>query len=422
MSHRQARAPSRPETPESRLGPRPLPLHLLAHVSTLMGSRAALPLWKNGLLPWNPKLAGRAADLKASLDAAGPDGWTLFEQAIAAESLKRHQAVLDGVGQYRAHQHHRHVPEVPVLWRQGTTRLLDYRRPGSDGPPVLLVPSLINRSYILDLSQRRSLARGLASRGLSPFLVDWDAPGEQERRFTLTDYIAGRLEQVLDVVIAQCGAKPALVGYCMGGDLALALALRRQADVKGLALLATPWNFHAGREAHGKLLRALSPSLNALVDNVGAMPVDILQALFASLDPGLTAKKFAAFARLKRRSARARDFVALEDWANDGVELAGPVALECLIGWYGDNDTHQGRWKVDGRLVDPTQLQVPTLAVIPERDRIVPPDSAAPLAAAIKGAKTMIVRGGHVGMLLSARAGTEVYTPLARWLKRSLLQ
>ena len=304
----------------------------------------------------------------------------------------------------------------------GTTRLLDYRRPDCAGTPVLLVPSLINRAYILDLSQRRSLARGLAARGLSPFLVDWDAPGGEERDFTLTDYVAGRLEAALDQVLAVTGAKPALVGYCMGGDLALALALRRTADVKGLALLATPWNFHAGREAHGKLLRALSPSLDALIKVTGTLPVDILQALFASLDPGLTAKKFAAFARLKRQSARARDFVALEDWANDGVDLAGPVARECLSGWYGDNDTHLGRWRIDGRVVDPAALRLPALALIPERDRIVPPDSAAPLITAIAGSKSMVVRGGHVGMLLSARAGTEVYTPLARWLKRSLLQ
>ena len=422
MPHRRTRQPQPTDPASPRQGPRPLPLHLMAHASTLMGSRVALPLWKSGSLPWNPRLAARAAELKDHLDAAGPAGWALFEAAIETETLNRHRAVLDGVDLYRHHAYHRDMPVVPTLWRQGTTRLLDYRRPDGAGPPVLLIPSLINRAYILDLSLRRSLVRALAARGLSPFLVDWDAPGEDERDFTLTDYIAGRLEAALDQVIGLTGARPALVGYCMGGDLALALALRRTADVKGLALLATPWNFHAGREAHGKLLRALSPSLDALIKVTGTLPVDILQALFASLDPGLTARKFAAFTRLKRKSARARDFVALEDWANDGVDLAGPVARECLSGWYGDNDTGQGRWKVGGRVVDPSELRLPTLALIPERDRIVPPDSAAPLAAAIRGAKTMVVRGGHVGMLLSARAGTEVYTPLARWLKRSLLQ
>lgn len=422
MPHRRASEPQPPNPAPPRQGPRPLPLHLMAHASTLMGSTAALPLWKSGSLPWNPRLAPKAAELKASLDAVGPDGWKCFEAAIAAETLKRHQSVLEGVALYRQHGYRRHVPDVPVSWSQGATRLLDYRVVGGDGPPVLVVPSLINRSYILDLTERRSLVRSLAARGLSPFLIDWGAPGEAESDFTLTDYIAGRLEAALDHVLALTGRKPALVGYCMGGDLALALALRRTRDLKGLALLATPWNFHAGREAHGKLLHALGPALARLIGVTRTLPVDILQALFASLDPGLTARKFAAFARLKRSSARARDFVALEDWANDGVDLAGPVARECLSGWYGDNDTMEGRWRVGGQMVDPAALDLPVLALIPERDRIVPPDSAAPLATAIRGAKTMLVRGGHVGMLLSARAGTEVYTPLAGWLKRSLLQ
>ena len=423
MPHRRAPEPRPPEPTPARQGPRPLPLHLLVHATTLLGSRAALPLWRNGSLPWNPALAERASALKASLDAGGPEAWSRFEAAIDGEALRRHAAVLDGVDLYRRHRYCRQLAEAPEIWRQGTTRLLDYRvADGIGAPPVLVVPSLINRAYILDLTARRSLMRALAARGLAPFLVDWDCPGEAERRFTLTDYVVGRLEAALDRVVALTGRPPALVGYCMGGDLALALALRRPQGVRALALLATPWNFHAGREAHATLLRALTPALVALVDRAGMLPLDILQALFASLDPGLTARKFAAFSRLKRRSARERDFVALEDWANDGVDLAGPVAVECLGGWYGDNLTARGGWRVAGQVVDPAALRLPALALIPERDRIVPPDSARPLAEAIPGARIQTVRGGHVGMLLSARAGTEVYTPLARWLKKALLQ
>ena len=67
-----------------------------------------------------------------------------------------------------------------MLWQEGTTRLLDYAPAG--GMPVLAVPSLVNRAYILDLAPDNSLMRYLAGLGLRPFLVDWDAPGEVERR------------------------------------------------------------------------------------------------------------------------------------------------------------------------------------------------------------------------------------------------
>jgi polyhydroxyalkanoate synthase len=387
-----------------------------------MGSRAALPLWKSGSLPWKPSLAAEAAALKQSLDAAGPQAWADLEAAVEDESLARHLAMLDGIDAYRGHPYRREVEPAPAAWRQGTTRLLDYRRGESGSLPVLVVPSLINRAYILDLNPRRSLMRSLAARGLAPFLLDWDAPGDQELGFGLDDYVAGRLEAALDHVIALTGRKPAVIGYCMGGDLALALATRRPDQVAALALLATPWDFHAGRQAHGIMMRALAEPLGKMIESMGQVPVDLLQSMFSALDPNLTARKYAAFARLKPSSARARDFVALEEWANDGVPLAGPAARDCLFGWYGANDPAAGRWQVAGRPVVPGDATVPTLVLVPERDRIVPPESALPLAAAIPGARTLMVKGGHVGMLLSARAKTDVHGPLAKWLVRSALQ
>ena len=363
-------------------------------------------------------MAEAGKSLSQSLEAAGPDAWTQLDDAVAAEAARRHEAFLAGIEAYRHHPYRRALAPAPEVWRQGTTTLRDYRLPGCDGPPVLVVPSLINRAYILDLTEKRSVMRYFAAKGLAPFLVDWDAPGEAEKNFTLTDYIAGRLEAALDEVVRLTGRKAAVVGYCMGGLLALALAQRRPDAISGLVLLATPFDFVTGREANSVLMKALAQPMGGLIDGVGEVPVDMLQSMFAGLDPGLAARKFTAFARLKRKSAKARDFVALEDWANDGVALAGPVARECLFGWYGENDPVFGRWCIEGRPVLPEEVRVPTLVMIPQRDRIVPPDSALPLWERIPSAKLMRLSGGHVGMLTGPRAKTEVYGPLQKWLRR----
>lgn len=402
-----------------RTGPRPLPLHLLTQASTLLSSRAALSCLKNGSLAWRPNLAEAGRSLEQSLAEAGPEAWTRLEQALTEEGGRRHDAFLSGVQAYHRHPYRRALPPVPAVWRQGTTSLLDFRTPeGADGPPVLVVPSLVNRSYILDLTPKRSLMRYMGAKGLAPFLVDWDAPGEAERRFTLTDYVAGRLEAALDEVLRLTGRPAALVGYCMGGLLALALALRRPESVSSLVLIATPFDFHAGNEGNARLMQSLADPLGHLIDGLGEVPVDMLQAMFAALDPGLAARKFTAFARLPRKSARARDFVALEDWANDGVPLAGPVARECLFNWYGDNDPARGAWRIAGVPVNPESVAISTLVMIPRRDRIVPPESALPLWERIRGAKLMRLSGGHVGMLTGPRAKTDVYGPLVRRLLR----
>lgn len=420
MSRQSRRCPGPPPPP--RTGPRPLPLHLLTHLATLFGSLCVLPLWKSGSLPWKPHLAGPAERLKESLAAAGPDGASGFETALAAEALRRHAVFLNGVEAYRYHPYRRDLPPPPTLWSRGTTRLLDYRADqplaAQGGVPVLAIPSLVNRAYILDLTERRSLMRYLARRGLAPFLVDWDAPGPDEQSFTLTDYVLDRLEPMLERVAERCGRPPVLLGYCMGGLLALALAQRRPDRVAGLVLVATPFDFAAGQSENALLLRALEPALGAMIDGAGGMPVDLLQALFAGLDPGLAARKFTAFAQARPGSARARAFVALEDWANDGVPLAAAVARECLFDWYGANAPARGEWRIDGRPVLPEEVKAPTLAIVPGRDRIVPPDSALPLAARIAGARVRVVAGGHVGLLTGPRAQSDVLGPLARWIGR----
>ncbi len=406
----------------ARLGPRPLPLHLMAAALTWTSSRAALPLLNSGSLPWRPELSAAGAALRASLENHDPEA---FQAAVGRELNLRFSALAEGILRYRRHPYRRDLPEPPVLWRAGTTRLLDYGAAGAAAArPVLVVPSLINRGYILDLSARHSLLRWLAGQGLRPLLVDWGRPGAEERRFTLTDYIAGRLEAALDAVRAETGTRPTVIGYCMGGLLALALALRRQDDISGLALLATPWDFHAGAgdrnragaETQAALTAAVLPGLAPLMEARGELPVDIIQGLFAGLDPLLVPRKFLAFARLDPATPKAAAFVALEDWLNDGVALAAPVARECLGGWYGENAPARGAWCVAGQIVDPRRLDLPSLCMIPAQDRIVPPASAQALADVLPGTETLVPRLGHIGMMVSAGAEAQVWRPLANWL------
>ena len=103
---------------------------------------------------------------------------------------------------------------------------------------MLIVPSLVNRFHVLDTSPGRSFLDHIGKAGFAPYVVNWDRPGNIERDCTLTDYVAGRLNQVLDVVLRRTGQKPAIVGYRMGGLLALALGQRRQGDLRSLVLQA----------------------------------------------------------------------------------------------------------------------------------------------------------------------------------------
>jgi polyhydroxyalkanoate synthase subunit PhaC len=341
--------------------------------------------------------------------------------ALAAEGHRRLESFVDGVSAYRHHPYRRDLADRPVLWRDGTTLLRDYRRAAdAKAPRVLVIPSLINRFYILDLTAESSFLADLAQRGYAPFVVDWDAPGLVEQRFDLTRYIAGRLEGALDAVRREPGGPIIVVGYCMGGMLALALALRRQKDIDGLVCLATPWDFHAEAKAQSQLIGEMGKRFDPIFQVLGEMPVDLLQSFFAALDPLALLAKFRRFGQLDPDSDQAAKFVALEDWLNDGTGLAAPVARECLGGWYGANTTARDEWCIDGKPVTPEPFKLPALAMVPSGDRIVPPQSALGLARRLPNCEIMTPAAGHIGMMVGGSARAKVWDPLDGWIRRQV--
>lgn len=436
--------------PNQRRGPRPLLLHLTLAMLRSSVSRATSPNWKRA---WQDSSAAVLDSLRASL--ASGDAEAAFPAAVVEETLRQDAALIAGIAAYRRHPWHRTLTDPPALWQEGGSRLLDYGAAdsaggahgavgsaggdrgrggsaggshdavgsaggahGADGPTVLFVPSLINRAYVLDLAPDHSMLRWLAARGVRPLLLDWGWPGTAERRFTLTDYVAGRLERALAEAVRQAGGPVVLAGYCMGGTLAVAAAERRPELARALVLLATPWDFHADDPARARQAAACLPLLEPALAVAGTLPIDLLQMLFALLDPWGVARKYRGFSRLDPDGAAATLFVALEDWLNDGVPLAAPVARACLAEWYGENAPARGRWHVAGLPVDPARLGMPSFVAAPERDRIVPPGSARVLAERIPAATLHIPKAGHVGMVAGSRAETELWRPLLAWLMR----
>jgi poly(3-hydroxyalkanoate) synthetase len=404
--------------PLLRRGPRPLLLHLtlamLRSANSAGASRSWSSVWPamNVLLQAGAPRADGPADARGESPAAGPDLAALFQGAAARDA-----ALVRGIAAYRRHPARRQLVDPPVVWTEGETRLLDYGAALPPGAPALLfVPSLVNRAYVLDLTEDRSLMRWLARQRLRPFLVDWGWPGAAERGFSLTDYVAGRLERAMAAAAAVAGDRLVLAGYCMGGTLAVAAAQRRPDLLRALVLLAAPWDFHAADPRVAAMSGRILPCLEPAMALSGTLSIDLLQTLFTLLDPDGVAAKYRAFARQDPASPRARLFVALEDWLADGVPLGAAVAREVLGGWYGANSPAQGAWRIAGLPVDPQALRLPTFVAAPARDRIVPPESAFSLAQAIPGAIWHQPGAGHVGMVAGSGAERALWRPLRDWV------
>ncbi len=394
--------------------PRPLVLHL--GMAGSLAGRAVL------------EAAGLAPDLVDSL--ARPNGYPDMAKrrvdlvrgvGVSAAALARMEAMLDGIEAYRRHPWRRQDGNAPVIWSSGSSRLLDYA-PRADGRPILVIPSLVNRFWVLDLLPERSLLRWLAATGRRPLLLDWGCPGAAESAFGINDYLGRRLAPALRA--ASANGPVDLIGYCMGGNFAVAAAQCHAARCHRIALIATPWDFSAGRGASA-MLRNLARSvgeervrslIRLLGECLGSVPVDFLQAIFALLDPNLAVRKFSAFRELQASSLAARAFVATEDWLNDGLPLARRAGEELLIDWCLENRPNRGLWLVDGEPIRPEGVARPAMVIASRKDRIAPPEGVLPLAERIPGADLLEVDAGHVGMMTGSRALGAMWEPLAAWL------
>jgi poly(3-hydroxyalkanoate) synthetase len=251
----------------------------------------------------------------------------------------------------------------------------------------------------------------MAGHGMRPLLLDWGEPDSQALRFTLTGYLASRLEAVLP----HCPPRFALIGYCMGGLLSLAFALRHPQRVEKIVLLASPWDFHAAAsDAQRARLRQIGQSIRVICRRCGMLPVDVLQALLTGIDPFGVMRRYQRFAT---DDSDRRHFTAIEDWLNDGVPLSAPVALECLFDWYLHNTPGTGRWRIADQPVLPEKLSCPLLVVSARRDRIIPPASAQAVCARVHCAETHVADTGHIGMVAGRRSEREMWQPVVGWLQ-----
>jgi poly(3-hydroxyalkanoate) synthetase len=323
---------------------------------------------------------------------------------------------VDGVKAYWRHPFRQPAMSGQTIWQAGSACL---RATGPEGGmPVLLVPSLVNRAYVLDLLPGRSLVAELAKAGHRVLLLDWGEPGPVELGFGIADHLARHLEPCLQAATRESGRLPIVLGYCMGGLLALALAASAPSRLAGLALLATPWDFAAARAQQPLPAPVAASMLAGIVATYGHVPANMLDWTFGALDPAQVVAKYAAFGRADPTSERSRAFVAIEDWLGDGVALAGPVAGECLLDWYVANRPAAGIWRVAGRYVRPETLDLPAFVAVPRRDRIVPEASAMPLARLLPRATLVQPATGHVGMVAGGRAAELLWQPLLAWISR----
>jgi polyhydroxyalkanoate synthase len=307
------------------------------------------------------------------------------------------RAALAGLRAYETAPRLSRAAPKPVVARVQGASLRDY---GGTGPPAILIPSLINPPRILDLDAEVSLTSSISRMGRRTLLLDWGAASDRAYD------VVGHIEHLLLPLLRSIGEPAALIGYCLGGTMAIAAA--NLASCERVITLASPWHFSLYPEPSRAALRDMWRHSKAASRELGALPMEVLQASFWSLDTQRTVRKFAEFGRLIPDSAEARRFVQLEDWANEGEPLPYVAAQELIEGLFEKDLPGTGAWQVGGQTVS-DNLEVPLLNLTATRDHIAP-------AATAPAGQTLGIDAGHVGMIVGS-ARQQLHEALADFLR-----
>ena len=283
--------------------------------------------------------------------------------------------------------------------------------------PLLIVYSLINRHYILDLLPKVSVIKNLQSQGFDVFTTDWETPASYDKNLTLATYAEEYLENAVEKIKEITGSeKVSLFGYCWGGLFALIYCATNQDSVKNMILHATPVDI----EKEETVIENWAAHLNAdgLVDTIGNVPGWLLNLMFILRNPIETMLKYPRYFSELRNIDEIKQFFAIEGWLYDSRPIIGEVYREILDQVYRKNLLIKNKMKVGTDIINLKNITVPVLDIIGTTDDLVPSSASKSVMDAIGSTDKKLIEfpTGHVGLCISQIAHEKLWPEVGSWL------
>src|SRR5258708_19725213 len=131
-----------------------------------------------------------------------------------------------------------------VIWSRERASLMHYTAGADAGrPAILLVPSLINRSYVWDLRHGDSFVEHLLGAGYDVLCLDWGVPDARDAHNTLSTYVDDYMMAAVAEATRRCASAPIVVGHCFGGLIAVLWAASAEVQPRALITMAAPTNW-----------------------------------------------------------------------------------------------------------------------------------------------------------------------------------
>ncbi|MCP5027580.1 MAG: alpha/beta fold hydrolase [Actinomycetia bacterium] len=307
-----------------------------------------------------------------------------------------------------------------AVWSSGKAVLYRYR---SDNvtvhEPLLLVMSLVSRSFILDLQPGNSFVEHLLDQGFDVFLLDWGVPDEEESNNDLaayTDHLLPAVVAEVDKLTGEHGVN--VFGYCFGGLLSLLYAAGHPEDpINSLLVMATPIDFDEMPKAMSAVgAEGIDPA--DLLDANGNVPAAAVRASFSMLTPTADISTMLDFWEHLDDDKFLNSYQAMTSWTRNHIPFPGAAMIETTKVFADGNGFVNDELVIGGRRRHLSDIKAPFLNVIAQRDHIVPPESSRGLVDLI-GAEDkgeIELPAGHVGLIVGGGGKKRCMPAMSDWI------
>jgi len=262
-----------------------------------------------------------------------------------------------------------------VVHQNALFQLIQYdpATPDVAAEPLLYVPPLVNRFYMIDLVPRSSLVKWLVDEGRTVFVVSWVNPGEELRDKGVEDYVREGIIEAIGVVRARTQAKPDLFAFCLGGTLvaiALAwLAAKGRADeVNSATLIGSMVDFADMRDWSAFVHEGHLTALEDHLEKQGFIDSLELQRLFAAMRANDLIWSSVVNHYLLDRPAPPSDLLY---WFEDGARIPAAFLKSYNRQLLFENRLREGLpFEVHGQPIDLAAITTPMLVIALKDDHV----------------------------------------------------
>ncbi len=342
-------------------------------------------------------------------------------QKALDDAIKLQQKIANGMKTLReVDDVHFGVTDKEEIYRED--KLVLYRFKGEGKPtiktPLLIVYALVNRPYMVDLQEDRSIVKQLLASGQDVYLIDWGYPDLSDRFTNLDDYINGYIRRCVDAVAKRCGvAKINILGICQGGAFSLCFASIYPEKVRNLVTMVTPVDFHTPENMLSHWTRGLD--IDLFVDALGNVPAELMNYCYLTLKPvRLNQQKYIGLIDILDNKTEVENFLRMEKWIFDSPDQAGEAFREFVKEFYQGNKLVKGGLMIGDKSVALKNITMPVLNIFAEQDHLVPPSASRVLKDHVGSSDytQLAFKGGHIGIYVSGRAQREVPPAIHAWL------